>query len=380
MERVGSYHLLRELAEAGTGRLHLARRVDEDEGSEPVVVKVLHDRFRKNAFYTATLFSEAPAARRFRHPVALGVFDIDDVDGKLFVAMEQATGPSWRTLRDRARAAGRMFSSDSLLWLGRQIAVMLEAARAEPWSEGEVDGLIVGQLAPQGIFLNRAGEVRVSGVGLGRSRSCLPPTRGRLPYRAPELFGREPVRPATDLYALGMVLYDALAGSESFQRESVAEVKAAVLEEPLSPLEHVPEAIDELIRALAAKDPDDRPKDLAAVGKTLGSALSRDGSLIAAEWAEHVRVLCPELFEPEPMPAPRRPPRVSVPYSQTNPQARRTPPRGTASPGSPRPRPTPPGERALEDRGRSPSPPFGHPAPAAGSRAPPDGGLSLIHI
>jgi len=364
MDRVGAYELLEELAEAGTGRLHLARR-RADEDAEPVVLKLLHDRFRRNSFYTATLFSEAPRARRFHHPVSIGIHDVDDVDGWLFVVMERASGPSWKAIRDRARMAGRRFSTEAVLWMGRQVAGMLDSAHRHPWAEGETEGLVVGQLAPQGIFLNRAGEVRVTGVGLGRSRACLPPTRGRLPYRAPELFVREPIRPGTDVYGLGIVLYDALNGAESFQRDSVAEVKAAVLDETLPPLDHVDAEVDELVRAMTDKDPDERPDDLEAVEATLARACSRDGSLLSAEWAEHVRVLFPELFEgaARGSASPRRVPRVSVPYSQTS--TRRTPPRGQPAPPPAVEPPPAPAREAPPEPASSPSP---RPA-VAGSRS-----------
>jgi serine/threonine protein kinase len=367
MERVGDYIGLEQLAEGGTGLLFRARRADDPDG-DPCALKVVHDRFRRNSFYTATLFSEVPAARRFRHASALGLFAVDDVEGVLYVATELATGPSWREIRDRARSAGRTFSDDAVLWMGRQVADLLGAAAAAPWAEGETEGLIIGQLAPQSIFITKTGEVRVSGVGLGRSRSCLPPTRSRLPYRAPELFSREPVRPATDVYGLGLVLNDAIDGTETFQRDSVAEVKAAVLEEVPPPLDHVDPAVGAVIAAMIAKDPDDRPADLHEVARTLGRAVERDASLLRAEWAEHVRVLFPELFDARgPVSSPRRP-RVSVMYSHTAPARSTSAVRPTGSIGptpAPTSRPAPSAPRGSASApGLAPNP-APNPAPGA---------------
>jgi serine/threonine protein kinase len=318
MDRAGAYTLLKELAEGGIGRVFLALRADEEPDAEPCIVKVVHDRFRRNSFFTATLMSEAPAAVRFRHPHGLSVYKVDDVDGTLYIATERASGPNWSRLRDRARQSSRTFSVDGLLYLGMQVAQLLRAGHRQPWANGDSDGLLVAQLAPQSVFLNPVGEAQVLGLGLGRSRTCLPPTRSRLPYRAPELFLREPATGATDVYGLGVVLYDAFASVESFDRPSVAEIKAAVLDQPPAPLSHLPPAVDELIRSMMAKAPDDRPSDWDTVLTTLQRAMQRQPSVLGAEWAEHVRVLFPELFEPESsVDIARRVPRRSVPYAQT---------------------------------------------------------------
>ncbi|MEM6367986.1 MAG: protein kinase [Myxococcota bacterium] len=306
------YRLLEEIAESGIGRVHLAIRDGEAEEEASTVVKVIHERFRRNSFFSATLFSEAPNTLRFRHPHALGVEAVGESEQRLYIAIERASGPTWAALRDRARAAGQTFTVDAIIVLGLQVAQLLSAASRHPWSEGESEGLVAGQLAPQSIYVAPSGEMRVVGMGLGRSRVCLPPTRGRLPYRAPELFAREPVRPSSDVYALGVLLYDAFSGNETFERSSVSAVKAAVLEEKPATLSHIPAPIDQLLRRMMAKRPEERPIDPEEIVRSLRSGLGREPSVLDAEWAEHVRVLFPE----------RQRARPSVPYVQTRGRAR----------------------------------------------------------
>ncbi len=315
MERLGEYRLLRDFSEGGTGRLYVARHQGD---ATPCVVKVIHERFRKNSLYVATLLTESESAIAFRHPVALALQRIEEVEGGLYIAMERVIGPSWRGLRERARAAGRTFSVEAIFWMGARLAAMLDAAQQRPWSAGEVEGLLIGQVAPAGVLISISGEVKVPGVGLGRSRSCLPPTRSRLAYRAPELFRREPARAETDIYGLGMVLYDALAGIETFERDSVAAVKAAVLDEVPARIHHIPPTVDAVLRSMTAKMPKDRIGDLAEVSHVLQAEVTRSGHDLASEWAEHVRVLYPDLSvggRPAPRESSAR--RVSVPYSQT---------------------------------------------------------------
>ncbi len=307
MKRIDKYRLLEEVAEGGIGRVFLAIRDGEAEEEASTVVKVIHERFRRNSFFSATLFSEATSTLRFRHPHALGVEAVGESEQRLYIATERASGPTWAALRDRARSAGQTFTVDAIIGLGLQVAQLLSAASRHPWTEGETAGLVAGQLAPQSIYVAPSGEMRLAGMGLGRSRVCLPPTRGRLPYRAPELFAREPIRPASDVYALGVILYDALSGTETFERASVSEVKKAVLEARPASLSHIPAGIDQLLRRMMAKDPDERPVDPDEIVRSLRSGLGREPSLLDAEWAEHVRVLFPE----------RQRGRPSVPYSQT---------------------------------------------------------------
>ncbi|MGF1510461.1 MAG: protein kinase [Myxococcota bacterium] len=319
MDRAGPYVLLEELPEGGIGRIFRARRSDEEPDSEPCIVKVVQERFRRNAFFTATLMSEATSAVRFRHPQALATLKVGDEEGHLYIASECASGPTWLSVRDRARGAGRTFSTDAILYLGVQVATLLQTAHQRPWADGEGPGMLVAQMAPQSWFISQTGEVQVAGIGLGRSRSCLPPTRPRLPFRAPELFLREPASTATDVYGLGVVLYEAFSPSLPFDRDTVADVKAAVLYEPPEPLPHVAPELDAMLRSMMAKRPEDRPTEWTSVVKTFQRHMTRSSAALAAEWAEHVRILFSELDpQTSSVDVARRVPVRSVPYSQSH--------------------------------------------------------------
>lgn len=320
MRRFAEYEVVKELAEAGTGRLFVADRKIASGADQRCVVKVFHDRFRRNGFFRETLFGEAPAAIRFRHTVAVPHFDVDDRDGRLFLAMERVHGVPWSQVLERSERTGRSLSVQAVLHVGLEVARMLEMAHQHPGGPGREDGLWVGRLGAPSVLITPQGEIRVLGVGFGRSVTTLPASRPRLPYQAPELFLRKPPSPETDVYGLALLVVEGLIGGPWLRLGPREDAKSAVLNATLPPLPRAPASVITLLRAMLSKDPLRRPADLGRIASIFEENLDKAQNSRVAEWAQTVKLLFPDMSggpDSDSSDLPPLRPRVSVPYSRS---------------------------------------------------------------
>jgi TolB-like protein/tetratricopeptide (TPR) repeat protein len=227
------------------------------------------------------LLAEARAGSAFTHPNIAVVYEVDEVerDGTTlsFIAMEYVAG---RTLADLA-AQGSL-PLDTILDVGRQVADALAAAHAH--------GLVHRDIKPSNVMVTENGLVKVLDFGVARWSAPMgdtAPTQtadpfqgtaaGTLSYMSPEQITGRPLDGRSDMFSLGVVLYELLAGDRLFEGPNVAQVLEALLQKEAPPL-HVRlddprlPAVERVVRRMLEKNPVNRFDDLRAVGLALAAA------------------------------------------------------------------------------------------------------------
>jgi serine/threonine protein kinase len=258
----GRYRLCRPLALGGMGQVWQA--VDQVL-DRPVAVKLLRDEYAQDGRFLGRLRCEAHHAAAVAHPGIAAVFDYGEVataDGAqpaAFLVMELVDGQPLSVLLARE---GRLELGRSLDVVG-QAAVALGAAHRA--------GLVHRDVKPANLVVRPDGVVKVTDFGiaqpLGSQERGLLGTAG---YLAPEQATGQPVTPATDVYALGVVAYECLAGRRPFSGEHPLAVALAHLLRPPPPLPwDVPPAVARLVGQAMAKDPSHRPADATRFGHQL---------------------------------------------------------------------------------------------------------------
>ena len=253
----GRYRMGALLATGGMGEVWAAHDLLLDR---PVAVKVLGGALAGDGRAAERLRREARAAGRLEHPSIARVLDLGEHDGRPYLVMELLEGESLATRIDRA---GPM-PPDEAARVVAAVADALEAAHAA--------GVVHRDVKPGNVFLTSAGEVKVLDFGIAWCAHDTALTTGELlgtaAYLAPERVLGHRATPAADIYALGVVLYELLAGHRPFDADSEVELAMAhVNANPPSLREVAPAAPPFLIAAChqaMAKDPSARPPSAAA--------------------------------------------------------------------------------------------------------------------
>ena len=264
---ISHYRIVEELGGGGMGVVY---RAEDTHLGRSVALKFLPAALSRDAEARERFELEARAASALDHANLCVIHDIDETpDGQLFIAMAWYEG---RTLK--ARLAEGSLAIEEAVDIARQIAAGL--ARAH---EG---GIIHRDIKPANLMITRHGEVRILDFGVAKLAGEAGLTRtgstlGTLAYMAPEQAEGRDVTPATDLWSLGVVLYEMLTGGLPFrgrdQRQTVAAILARDPVPPATARPDIPEALDRLVLDLLAKDPARRPASASVVRERLEALL-----------------------------------------------------------------------------------------------------------
>src|SRR3954468_18096523 len=258
------YRLERKIGSGGMADVWLA---EDTELDRKVAIKVLHDRFAQDKEFVQRFQREAQSAAGLQHPNVVGIFDRGQFSDTYFIAMEYVDGPSLKDL-----VKGGMSPKDAIDFT-RQI---LNAARF-----AHRKGIVHRDLKPQNVLIDGEGRARVADFGIARAgeNSDITATgsvMGTAQYISPEQAQGKETTPRSDLYSIGVILYEALTGRVPFEGESaVAVALKQVSEAPRRPSAinpNVPPALDAVVMRALAKDPDARFRDADAFLKALDAA------------------------------------------------------------------------------------------------------------
>jgi hypothetical protein len=273
---LGGRYVLREVL--GTGGMATVWRATDEVLGREVAVKVLSPQFAADAGFVARFEREARHAARLNHPRLVTVFDCGIDNGTAFIVMELVAGRTLRQVLDDARA------------LRPGEAVSIAAAVCEALEVAHGAGLVHRDIKPANILVS-AGEVKVLDFGIARADGVAGGTQtlavlGTAAYLSPEQASGRPAGPQSDLYSLGCVLFEMLAGSPPFTGDSaVGLAYRHVHDDPGPPSARrpgVPARLDWITAQLLAKDPAARPASAAAARAGLLASLNLDSTAVLA--------------------------------------------------------------------------------------------------
>ncbi len=270
-DTLGPYRLEAVLGEGGMGLVFKAHREGDDR---PVALKVLKRQLTGDFVFQQRFQHEARAAAEVHDRHLVAILESAQWDGRHCLASEYVEGGS---LTDRIAAAGPLPLAD-LVRVITEVGTGLDALHAA--------GVMHRDIKPSNVLFDSDGTAMLTDFGLAKGRAYTVLTQpgqvmGTLDYLAPELIRGQPATPATDIYALGCVAFECVAGRAPFADKGAFQVGIAHLEEtPPDPGAERPELPAPLCVAILTaleKDPDGRPATAAAYANLLRAA-SEDGS------------------------------------------------------------------------------------------------------
>lgn len=271
---VNRYEILEKIGDGGmalvySAKDHLLNRV--------VAVKVLRDQFAHDEQFVERFRREARSAASLSHPNIVNIYDVGETGQNHFIVMEYVQG---NNLHDLIRTQGR-FSKDFIVNVGKQIAMGLAHAHYH--------GIIHRDIKPHNILITDEGRVKVTDFGIAQAMSTTNLTQtgmvlGSVHYFSPEQARGVNVQASSDLYSLGIVLYEMITGLQPFRADSAVAIALKQIQEPPAPLRNYAPDLDseleDLVLRLLAKEPQQRPasaEEVVRIFQRIERRLDADG-------------------------------------------------------------------------------------------------------
>jgi serine/threonine-protein kinase len=267
--RIGRFDILGRLAIGGMAEIFLAREGGAHGASREVVVKRVLPHVAKDAMLTDMFVQEARLCMSLRHPNICPIYEFGEHDGAFFLAMEWVHGVSLADIIHRVRRRGGTLPVPLAVKVIADIAAALRHAHAATGRDGRPLGIVHRDVTPENIVVGYDGVARLIDFGIAKAKSSqLDKTqagvlKGKFAYMSPEQYQGEELDGRSDIFSLGVCLFEALTGQSLFDRGNEYETVAAiVLETDVPSIRSVrpdlSETLDGIVRRALARDREDR--------------------------------------------------------------------------------------------------------------------------
>lgn len=359
----GKYQLEKKLATGGMAEVWLARQTGIEGFARHVVIKRILPHLAEDPEFVQMFLNEAKIASRFNNPNIAQIYDLGEQGGTYFIAMEFIHGEDLGRVMRRAWSTGQ--------WIARHIAlrVIADACGGLYYAHSRVDEqgrplrVVHRDISPQNILISFDGAVKLVDFGIAKAADQVSMTKsgaikGKFAYMAPEQAAGKPLDGRTDIFALGLVLYELVTGVRPLKRDSELATLQAALEchiELPSNVAEVPADLDDVVMRALAKAPDDRYRDAREFQKALEQYLLSTKELATSvEVSELMEMLFADRLAEEsrlgaPNPSTESSTANPIPPSYSQQSVTQPPPREATPPPPPPPRPAPAPAMTLDE-------------------------------
>lgn len=307
----GRYTLTRRIGEGGMAEVYLAEAVVAEGLKKRVVIKKIRSDVADQREFTRMFVEEAEIALGLNHANIVQVFDFGQVHGAFYLAMELVEGVDLMRLGHTVRERGERCPVVIAAYVAHQVASGLAYAHGKRDDFGNPLGIVHRDISPHNIMLSLAGTVKILDFGIARTaararRSGTGPfgqgpedrtIQGKIAYMSPEQAAGRPVDARSDIYSLGVVLYELLTGELVYRHPDRMVALEQVRTRPLPPVRavapDVPEELAAVVDRALARTPEDRFDSARALQSALAAFLHRadpvvDDEVLSAFVARHV--------------------------------------------------------------------------------------------
>jgi len=260
---LGRYALHGEIAAGGMATVHFGRLLGPIGFSKTVAIKRLHPQFAKDPDFVAMFLDEARVAGRIQHPNVVSTLDVVALEGELFLVMEYIEGESLARLIRVMRASHTRIPLRVVGSILTGVLYGLHAAHEARSERGEELGIVHRDVSPQNIIVGVDGVARVLDFGIAKARGRSQTTRdgqikGKLSYMPPEQILGEEIDRRVDVYAAGVVAWEALTCQRLFDGENEGAIVKKIIDSVVSPpsmfVPDLPPRVDEVVMRALSRD------------------------------------------------------------------------------------------------------------------------------
>lgn len=268
-QQFGRYILTAKIAMGGMAEIFRAKSVGAEGFEKVVVIKRILPHFSEDEGFVTMFKDEAKVASHLNHANVVQIFDFDEVDNLFYIAMEYVEGCDLKRVLDQGAKLGKPLS------IAQAVYIMIEASKGLDYAhkrivDGQPLNIIHRDVSPHNVMVSFNGEVKIMDFGIAKAASRSTKTRvgtvkGKCAYMSPEQARGRNLDPRSDLFALGVCMWEMLTGKRLFVGESDFETLNNVLKAEVPPPSElnpeVPKELDAIVLRSLAREVDERQKD-----------------------------------------------------------------------------------------------------------------------
>lgn len=307
--RFGKYILLEKLGSGGMAELFLAKQTGLKGFEKAVAIKRILPHLTENPEFVSMFINEAKLAALLTHQNIVQIFDLGNVDQAYYISMEYIMGKDLRTLGKEARERKLPLSIGNILLIISRICSALDYAHRKKTLSGRDLNIVHRDISPQNILVSYEGEIKLVDFGIAKAATGAQETqagvlKGKLAYMSPEQAWGKGIDKRSDIFALGIVLYEMITETRLFKGNdeiSVLErVRAAEIPSPSKLNPEVPPELVQVVFKALAKDVDVRYQSASEMQQDLEKLIGQKGySFSSLSLANSLQVIYQEEIERE---------------------------------------------------------------------------------
>ncbi|MDX9721685.1 MAG: protein kinase [Myxococcota bacterium] len=302
--QIGKYKVLRKLATGGMAEIFLARSASPEGFEKLLVLKKILPVHEENRGLVEMFLDEARIAATLNHPNIAQVYELGSQDGHYFLVMEYVHG------EDLRRVCERGLQVDQFLPIGFACKAISEAAAGLHYAHTKTDSrgrslhIVHRDVSPQNLLLTFDGDLKIVDFGIAKAANKMTTTqtgqlKGKFAYMSPEQVSGQSIDHRSDIFALGVVLYEITVVSRLFRAENdlktIAQVARAIVPAPTKQRPDYPKELERIVLRALSRDPKKRFPSAQAMHDELESFIAKHmGNVSKAAIASYMRTLFPE--------------------------------------------------------------------------------------
>ncbi|MCX7958442.1 MAG: serine/threonine protein kinase, partial [Deltaproteobacteria bacterium] len=303
-ERFGKFEIITKIATGGMAEIFLARQVGIEGFQKLMVIKRILPHLSSDKEFVNMFLDEARMAAQLNHPNIVQIYDLGVINESYFIAMEYVDGVDLSSILKRGREIKSFLRLGWILKIISQVCEGLYYAHTLKDTNGQPLGLIHRDITPENILLSFNGNVKITDFGIARARGRSTSTtsgtlKGKFPYMSYEMVKGLEIDARSDIFSLGVVMWEMLTYRRLFKRETeVASINAILNEEIPSPkkyFKNLPDEVESIVMRALERDRDKRFQTAREIGNAIEDfIIKRRVSVRISDMSDYLRTLFPD--------------------------------------------------------------------------------------
>ena len=304
----GSFRLVNKVAEGGMATVYEAEQLGPEGFTKRIALKVIHPHYAKRKEFLRLFIDEAKLSANLMHGNVVQIYQLGEVGGEYFIAMEFIQGPTLRNVIDRHYEIGTPIPSTLAAYICSRVARALDFAHNFVNPSGQRLDIVHRDVSPGNVMATWDGHIKLADFGIAKARTSFDPAGerrmriGKKHYMSPEQVLGSAVDSKSDVFSLGVVLYELLALSPLFREEETSLLVDEVVVQPLPNLRahiaNLDEGLESILLMSLQRQPS-RRATAAQLGAALDTWVARQNEPASPDLLQaHLAHLFPQTYQP----------------------------------------------------------------------------------